>query len=451
MIDFKELAYKYKDEAIKTLQELIRCESVLTKYNPNSEAPFGEGCKDALDYILNKGRSFGLSAKNVANYAGHIEYGNNNGELLGILAHLDVVPVTRSEWSYDPFDLTIKDGKMYGRGTTDDKGPLVASLFALKLLKDNQIKLNKKVRLIMGCDEESGSRCLERYFKEEEMPKLGFSPDAEFPVIYGEKAHANYYLYLKDDLNIIKSFNSGTRFNIVPAKAIMQLNIDLKDKYLAYLKEKNYKGEVVGDTYYAYGVSSHAMIPEKGLNAAFILLEFLALNTDLPLAKYAYKYLTFDPFAKKLKANISDLDMGNLTMNCGVFSYENNVLKIGLDFRIPKDNYTKTLDSLFKESLLPYNFTFEKLGETSIHYVKKDSFLVRKLTESYAEMTGDYVSKPFTIGGGTYAKFIKECVAFGPQRPNTPDLCHIADEYMLLDDFILNIAIYAKAIYELGK
>lgn len=451
MLDFKKLAAAYQDEALKTLADLISYESVLDEYKPNSEAPFGKGNKEALDYILDKARALGFVAKNVSNYAGHIEFGAEDGELIGILAHLDVVPVNKSEWNSDPFTLTIKDGLMYGRGVEDDKGPLVSSLYALKLLKDNHVKLNKRVRLIMGCDEESGSRCLAHYFSKEEMPKTGFSPDAEYPVIYGEKAHANYYLYLNDDQHIIKSFVSGDRFNIVPAKAQMELNKDLSNEYLAWLQKNNYKGEVVNNTYIAYGVASHAMCPQNGLNAAFILLAFLSEYTDSKVAKYATEYLTFDPFGKKLKIAVSDGDMGELTMNCGTFILEDNKLKIGVDFRMPKDKYELEINKAFTKSMADYGFTYNCLSAGSIHYVKKDSFLVKKLMDAYSSITGDTKNKPFTIGGGTYAKFMSECVAFGPQRPGAPDVCHIANEYRSVAEFVEDIAVYAKAIYELGK
>lgn len=451
MIDFKKLALEYKDEALETLAKLISFPSVLDEYNPNSDAPFGDSNKDALNYILDKARHYGFLAKNVFNYAGHIEYGPSDGELIGVLAHLDVVPVTNQKWDTNPFKLTIDNNLMYGRGVLDDKGPLVASLFALKLLKDNHINLSKKVRLIMGCDEESGSRCLEHYFKNEDMPTIGFSPDAEFPVIYGEKAHANYYLYLNDEEKILKTFESGTRFNIVPSLAKMSLSVDLKDKYLAYLKENGYEGEIVGEDYIAYGKSSHAMCPQNGLNAAFILLKFLALNTNSKLAKYVNEYLLFDPYANKLNINVKDDDMGELTLNCGIFKLENNILTIGLDLRIPKDNYKNVINKALETSLKPYRYQYKNISYGDIHYVKKDSLLVTKLMDAYSSVTGDYHSQPFTIGGGTYAKFIKNCVAFGPQRPGSPDVCHIANEYYNVDNFVMDIAIYAKAIYELGK
>lgn len=450
MIDFKKLAQDYKEEALKTLSDLISYKSVLDEYRPNSDAPFGQGCKEALDYILNKGRKLGFVAKNVSNYAGHIEYGQGT-EILGILAHLDVVPVNPSEWDTDPFKLTIKDGYMYARGTADDKGGLVASLYALKLLKDNHITLNKKVRLIMGCDEESGSRCLTHYFTKEEMPSLGFSPDAEFPVIYGEKAHVCYYLYLKDEENIIKSFDAGDRLNIVPAIAKMELNIDLKREYLAWLAKNNIKGKIDGDTYIAYGISSHAMCPQNGKNAATILLDFLFEYTNSKLANFTSNYLSYDPFGKKLNINVTDSDMGELTINPGTFKFKDHILEIGIDLRVPKNNYTKVINEALTKALNKYNFNYKKIDETPIHYVDKNSFLVKKLQESYQSITGDNINKPFTIGGGTYAKFIKNCVAFGPQRPNSPDCCHIANEYKKIDEFIEEIAIYAKAIYELGK
>ena len=181
----------YLDLGYDTLSKLIECPSVLDEYRENSDIPFGKGCKKALDTLLSIGNKMGFETKNIDNYAGYLEYGKGD-ELLGILAHLDVVPVVKDEWVTDPFQLIFYGDKMYGRGTTDDKGPLVSSLIAIKMLKDEGFKPNKRIRLIAGCDEESGSRCLERYLEKEGEPTMAFSPDASFPLIYGEKAILSY-------------------------------------------------------------------------------------------------------------------------------------------------------------------------------------------------------------------------------------------------------------------
>ena len=266
-MDFKELYAKERPYAMEVLKKLISFKTVLDEYKEDSDAPFGMENKKALEYILSVGKKDGFNVKNVDHYAGHIEFGEGD-EILGVLAHLDVVPVNSEEWDFDPFTLRFSLGKMYARGALDDKGPLVASYIALKMLKDMGFMPKKRIRLIMGCDEESGSRCLKRYLEKEEKPTIGFSPDACFPLIYGEKAMTTYDILgdLSDD--IIVSFTAGERYNVVPSYAEMELKEDYSKEFMAFLKEKNYQGEYKDSKYIAYGVASHAMNPELGVNAA---------------------------------------------------------------------------------------------------------------------------------------------------------------------------------------
>lgn len=447
-MDFLKIAQNYREEALELLTKLLSFESVLDEFKPESDAPFGLENKRALEYILSVGSKAGFVTKNVDNYAGHIEYGDGS-EILGILAHLDVVPVNKADWHSDPFKAEIRDGKLYARGSEDDKGPLIAAYIALKMLKDNDIKLNKKVRLIMGCDEESGSRCLKHYFQYEKMPELGFSPDAEFPVIYGEKAMASYDIYLEND-SIITSIEAGERYNIVPDKAVMTLSKNLEKEFLHYLKENNFQGEIIDQKYVAYGIASHAMVPQNGLNAIFILFKFLNEYAPSKLTNYVMQYLAFDPYGEKLKININDSDMGCLTQNVALVRLEDKI-KFGINYRIPVDNYTSKIAEGYMNSFQDIKGSYVLLGSSTRHYVSKDSMLVQSLMSAYQEITGDTKSEPFTIGGGTYAKFIKNCVAFGPQTPGAPDVCHIANEYIVVEDFIKSIAIYANAIYKLGN
>lgn len=442
---------KYLEEGLLLLSKLISYKTVLEHFDPKKEAPFGEENKHALKFILDYAKKDGFKVLNEKNYAGHIEFGKGK-ELLGILAHLDVVPVEGQSWDTNPFILHIENGKLLGRGAIDDKGPLVASYLAMKLLKDQGFIPNKRVRLIMGCDEESGSRCLTQYFKSNELPEFGFSPDAEFPLIYGEKAHMTYnFLGILEEEEIITEFSCGTRYNVVPALAKMKLKKDLKQKYLSFLEKKNYKGTVENDTYIAYGIASHAMVPQNGLNAGFILFEFLQEAYPTKLSEFFTKYLTFDPFGEKLGYAYNDPEMKELTSNVGLIQIKERNLLIGVDCRLPLESLENLVKERISLAAAPYNFKTEILSTGGFHYVDPKGFLVSTLLKVYQEVTKDTKTQPMTIGGGTYAKFIKNAVAYGPMLPGREDVCHIANEYMLLEDFKQAILIYAKAIYELTK
>lgn len=452
MENFLQFAEEVWPEFKKTLKELVAFPSVLDEYREGADAPFGEANKQALHYMLNLGKKDGFKTLNSDNYAGHIQFGDAK-ETLGLLAHLDVVPVTGQKWDNDPFTVIEKDGKLIGRGVNDDKGPLLASYFAMKLLKDKGFKPNKNIKLIMGCDEESGSRCLEHYFKYNPMPEMGFSPDANFPCINGEKAHANIDVVGKtDDKCPIVTFYSGERYNIVPEEAHMTLNKNLSKQYKAFLLEKGYRGEYKKGTYYAYGTASHAMSPEKGFNASFVLFEFLNEYSPCNISDFMMKYVTYDPFGKKLGIDREYPEMGNLTMNVGVVRIDERHVKVGFDLRVPADEMESLIRQNFFDALKDYpDLTFDMPAMTPVHYVPSDSFLVQALVKSYQEATGDYEHKAFCIGGGTYAKFMDKAVAFGPGFVGGEDVDHQANEYIYESDYKKIIAIYAKSIYDLTK
>jgi succinyl-diaminopimelate desuccinylase len=448
--EFIDEAKNLEGDFKKILKDLVGFKSVLDKFNPDSQTPFGTGAKDALCYMLELGKKDGFKTFNQDNYAGHIEFGKGK-ETLGILAHLDVVPAI-GNWSHDPFDMVERDGKLFGRGVNDDKGPLVASYLALRMLKEKNIKPKKKIKLIMGCDEESGSRCLTHYFKYNPMPQVGFSPDACYPVIHGEKAHAHFDIVgtLPED-SIIKELYSGERYNIVPDEAYMKLKKDLSKEYLEFLKNHNYKGEVKDGLYKAYGVSAHAMTPEKGLNAAFILFEFLNNYSDDKIVKIMNDYVTFDPFGKKMGIDVHHEEMMDLTVNVGIFRISDGQFKIGFDSRVPLNSHEIVIRERLNQILKDTGYTYDFPPMSPVHYVPKNSKLVQTLLTSYKEVTGDNTNDAYTIGGGTYAQFIENAVAFGPQFPGRPDVDHQVDEYIYIDDYIKSIAIYAKAIFDLVK
>ena len=445
-LDEKILANK--EYGLKVLEKLISFDTVLREYNPNSSEPFGKNNALALNYLLEEGAKLGFTPKNLDNYAGHLEFGEGK-DVLGILAHLDVVPVNKDEWNTDPFKLVIKDGKLYGRGTQDDKGPLVASFVAMKILKEEGFKPSKRIRLIAGCDEESGSRCLEHYLENEETPTLAFSPDAEFPLIYGEKAIISYVVNGKSD-GVLLEFEAGERFNMVPDKASMKISLNLEKEFLEYLKKNNYNGEIKNGNYIAYGIASHGAMPDKGLNTIFILFKFLSEYTDSKIAKFIDKYFLFDNYGKKAGYYSYDKELGDLTSNVAIFKLHNNEFKMGVNCRCPIDESFDIIDKALDKICGEFGFTHTKPDGSPRHYVSPESELVVKLLKAYREVTGDN-SAPITIGGGTYAREMSNAVAFGPMKPNKVDCCHISNEYFELEDFMDAIKVYYLAIKELAR
>lgn len=452
-IDYLNISKIKLPEAEAMLSDLIGHATVLKEFDPNSDTPFGLENAKALEYVLSKASQDGFKTFQDGNYAGHIEFGAENGELIGVLVHLDVVPTEGQAWDSDPFIMVKKDGRYYGRGVEDDKGPLVASYYALKIIKESGLPVRKRVRLIIGCDEESGSRCLAHYFKTQEVPRTGFSPDAEFPLIYGEKANASFDIVgTLDENEIITEFVCGERYNIVPALAKMKLSKNYETEFVQFLEKNNYEGFYSDGYYTALGVGAHAMVPQNGLNAAFVLFEFLNEVHPTTLSEYVVKYLTFDPYGTKLGIDIYDEDMKELTLNVGFVQIQQGSFRFGINARIPANDYENSIMKAVEDSFGENkNFHFKLLYCSTCHFVDPKSELVEILMNAYRDITKDEINEPFTIGGGTYARFIKQAVAFGPMFPGSPDVCHIANEFMEVEDFIKSMAIYTKAVYDLIK
>ena len=277
-MDFYQYVLDHKEDLLDKTKQLLRIPSVLDAFNPESETPFGEAINDALHYMLEMAKEDGFITKNINNYAAHIEYGSGK-EILGVLCHLDVVP-TGDGWTHPPFEPVIKDGKLFARGSGDDKGPTMAAYFALKFLKELNFESFKRIRIILGTDEETGWRGIQEYFKTEEMPDLGFAPDANFPLIYGEKGFVSFDVTGKTTDTALKTFTAGDRYNVVPDYAECTLNVDLTDEFEKYLSFNGLQGEIKGDKYIVHGKRAHAMQPNLGINAAFILAQFLNEHID---------------------------------------------------------------------------------------------------------------------------------------------------------------------------
>lgn len=464
--------YIDKDELIKNLQELIKIPSVHEEsQNPN--VPFGINTVKALNYILDLGQRLGFRVKNIDGYCGYIEFGSGD-ELIGIIGHLDVVPEGEN-WTYPPFEAKIVDNKIYGRGSIDDKGPVMASLYAMKAVMDyctkNSISINKRVRLILGLNEERDWKCIDYYKAHEEIPSIGFSPDADFPCIYAEKGLISPFLimdysnFLDKDI-VLKNINCNDNpLNVVPKYCscniatknnITTSNINMVVNNLISEYNFNITTEIVNDNelkIISHGTQAHAAHPDLGVNAIsrlIIVLDKLFKNYNIvvPIFDLFTKYIGLDFNGNKLNINVPD-ESGELTLNVGKFYFKNNDLKIGLNLRVPIDTKFELIENRFSKICNDFeNVCCEFTGKKAPLHVSKDSYLVKTLCKIYNEVTSSNV-EPIAIGGATYARAFDNFVSFGANLPGQKDMCHQTDEFISIDNLMITCNIYCAAIYKL--
>lgn len=461
-MDWIKIAESRKDELISELQQLIQIESVLDEESATDEAPFGQGPLEALQFMLAKGEQQGFAIKNVDNKAGHIEMGTGE-ELLGILCHVDVVPVGDA-WSYPPFKGEVVDGKLFGRGAIDDKGPTIAAWLAMKMIKDAGIELNKRVRMIIGTDEETGFRCVDHYFKKEEMPSIGFAPDADFPLINAEKGIAiiNFtQLGTVEDNEQIIAFQAGQRSNMVPdnAKAIIQnVTPTIETEFHKFLEKHMTEGTLTKENeryiITVKGKSAHAMEPEKGKNAAVLLAKFLMNYINTAASKQFILFLVNvfdgDHFGSKIKLDYADEMSGHTTLNPGVVLFHHDRgghIQVSMRYSVSYPFEEKITEA--SQNAATLGFAIDIASNSNPHYVPEEDGLVQSLLKVYRKYTGDE-SKPLSTGGGTYARTMEKGIAFGMLFPGEPDVAHQADEFVVIENLIRAAAIYADAIVELA-
>ncbi len=450
MIDYKLEASKREEEIVSDLKELVAIKSIIDESTISENAPFGADVREALDKFIEMAKRDGFTYKDVDGYAGYIEYGEGE-ELVGVLGHLDVVPLGDG-WSFDPLGGEEQDGYIFGRGTSDDKGPSVSAYHAIKILKDNNVKLNRRVRLIVGCDEETGFRCVEYYKEHEEVPNYGFTPDANFPVIYGEKGIIQ--LYLNSEFNtVITELNAGEVGNVVIGRASAKLSEDLKvEEFTQFIANNNLKGEVKDDAYFIEGKFAHAMEPHEGVNAAVYLLEFISKHHNDEYATTLYNLL-YDYNGKGLNINFEGEYMGPLTMNLGVLRVSSTKQSALIDIRYP-DGYKA--EEVFTNIKDLTDDKFEMIIDTDkdIVFLDPKGEMIQVLESVYRKQTGDNESPLITMGGGTYAKAFENHVAYGmvfplEVHPSIVGDIHSHDEAISRKSLVDGAAVFAEAIVKL--
>ncbi len=417
MTEIRKYLEEKKEEMIEFLGQLIAVRSVQEKAEENF--PFGRSSAKALEIMLDKCREFGFSVENVDNYAGSADFDDNEAAL-GILSHLDVVP-EGSGWTSDPYTLKRENGILTGRGTIDDKGPAVASLFAMRALKELNIPLKKGVRLIFGTNEENGGDDIEHYCEKFPLPPMVFTPDGEYPVINGEKGMLR--IYFSAELGEKMEIKAGEVINAVPMACSVKTDIS------ASLYE---------------GKSAHASTPEKGENAITkFLADYSGNSTALNNLKHIFQHGDVEGsaiFGEK-SANFTCV----LSLLKTVEKFEKTYIEGGIDVRFPFGHTKEDVQKIICGKLEAAGITVDSVIAVDPHYTDENSDFVQSLLRVYEQVTGEK-GRCITIGGGTYVHDIEGGVAFGAEYEGGSGNMHGADEFITEESLLLNAEIMAEAI-----
>ena len=473
---YEEFLELNKEEMLASLQEVLRCESEQRDPVKTAEGeiyPFGEGVQKAFETFLSLAQNMGFETFNADNYGGHVDFKGTGDKVLGILGHLDVVPAAGG-WDFDPYAANILDGKIYARGTTDDKGPMVSCLYAMKALKDAGYQPASTIRLIIGLDEETDWKGMDYYFSKVPKPDFGFTPDGDFPVINGEMGVLVFELARKFTTSHAKglklrSMKGGMAANSVAdyCRVIIRNQKDeeapyvkVREEMAAFREETGYKihAKGVGKSLEitTEGIGAHGARPEAGLNAVSIMMAFLGrLNfvdeDHNDFIDFYNKYIGFCLDGEKLGINFSDEPSGKLIFNVGMAEMNEKAGKLTINVRYPVTMTDEAVYEGMAGTLEKYNLGVLKLKHHEPIFVEPDSPMIRMLVDIYRRHTGDTESQPKVIGGGTYARAVKNVIAYGALFPGDEDLMHQKNECISIDRLEQMTKIYAEAIYKLSS
>ena len=438
---------KYFDQIVQSTVEILRFDS--SQKPAVNGCPFGKETADCLAYFLELAQGMGFETRNYDNYVGEVIFGE--GKDFAILAHLDVVPAG-SGWKYPPFGGVINDDpsdggvlgtKIWGRGAMDDKAPAIACLYALKAIKDQGIVPHRTFKLIVGCNEESGWKCIEHYNKVAVMPEEGFTPDADFPAIYAEKGILHFATYFPINQPPMSALNAGERVNMVCDRAEITLTRKAAGALIGY--QNNVDGTSLSydnttNILTVSGKSAHGSTPDKGANALGAALAFLgSVSAD---CRKAYDLLFADTMGLKTLCD----ETGRLTMSPDVATFKDGILTVTTDVRFPATYPLSAVTDKLDRSGVQY----EIVNYQAPLYNDPNGKLITTLMGVYNAATGKN-DKAIAIGGGTYARALKCGCAFGPELPDTEPTIHQANEYVTLDALRFMSKIYYEAIKAIAQ
>lgn len=447
MKNIEVLIDQMKNEIIQGIQQNLSIYSV--KGEPALDAPYGEAPKQALLDAIIQGENLGLKVVNIDNVIGYAEIGQGE-EMVAILGHLDVVPLGDG-WDFDPLGKDIIDGKLYGRGTTDDKGPTIGAMYALKAIKDSGIQLDRRIRVIFGTDEESGSGCVKHYIETgQEMPVAGFTPDAQYPIINAEKGIMGVMVSKKlaKAVNNLISLSGGVANNVVMPEVSFEIKTGKNLEEFGLSKtEFGYKGSFNGKP-------AHASTPQKGENALYKLAKFAVENSFegeyMDVFNFINSKINFETNGSSLGIKCEDEPSGEITLSVGVIKLQDDEISFNLDIRYPVTKDGDYISQILKKEIEASGLEIKSLNDVKPLYVPQDALLIKTLQKVYSKQTGES-AELIGIGGGTYAKSFPNMVAFGPSFPGDEDVIHQANEYINIENLIKSIKISAISILELAN
>ncbi len=464
---FDELIEKDSSKIMESVQDLVKIRSVAGK--AENARPFGTGPATALQVALDIAKDMGFHVKNLDNIVGFVEYGEGE-DYIAVLGHLDTVP-EGDNWTFSPFSAQLHEGRLYGRGVLDDKGPILAALYSLKAIRDSRVPLRKRIRVIFGTDEETGDMDIAHYLQREKPPISGFTPDADFPVVFAEKG------ILQVDLtraipgqatenncgDLLISLSGGEAVNMVPGHATAEIRTRNPGKLVRKCKEfKQATGfsitaEQSNDRVIirSDGISAHASKPHLGKNAIMQLVAFLSILRFCPAescntGKFLQETIGMDTTGVGFGLDLADEPSGHLTLNAGLLTCSPGGYVLSLDIRYPVTETMENVMQHIRTTVKDHGILPTVRKHQPPLYYPPGSDIIRILSTIFHEVTGDS-GEPVAIGGGTYARRLPNIVAFGPYFPGKVYNIHAADESIGCDELLVIAKIYARAMYILAK
>lgn len=456
-MSFGNKILKYQDAIFRDLGKLVAVPSVC---GPAEDGmPFGRESARALNLILQMAQEMGFSTKNAGNYAGHAEYGSGSG-LAAVVTHVDVVPAGDG-WQTEPFRMTEKNGLYYGRGTADDKGAAVVTLYCLKALRDEHVTGRRKIRAIFGAGEEIASQDLAAYFSQEPMPDMAFTPDSNYGICNREKGILRMNFAGKAGGSpVVQKFTAGTVVNAVPdyAEAVLDCRPDRAEtlKEAARTAKGSFTVEKTegGIRVTSKGKASHAMQPQAGFNAAAYLICLLGkvFSPDElgALLSFLSRAVGSEYDGASLGVRQSDKPSGPLTLNLGIVRVDAHQSRAGIDIRYPVTAKGDEIRSKIEEQAEKAGLSVESAADSKPLYLPDQSPLITLLRDSYAAVMGT-PAELYATGGGTYARNLPgRAVAFGPFFPDEPDRrLHNSNENIDPACFMKHAQICLEAMYRM--
>lgn len=442
--------HRNKDNMLEDLATIVAIPSVFSKDTP----PFGINNIEVLEQISELFMRENLPFINLDNYCGYAQFGKE-GKQIGIFVHLDVVDVDEKDWNCPPFQLTIKDNVCFGRGVSDDKGAVISVFYAFKYLAEQGYKFRNQFRFVLGCNEESGSRCIQYYLNKQGAPEFSFTADGSFPGIFGEKGLINFNIKRNNDNFIF--LKGGKSENSVCAECSVILSeqsaIDM-ETFKRFIEQSGLEYKISKKSFErhitVYGRAAHGAHPERGMNAAAYLLEGLyQAGFQDHTVNYFHERVGIDILGKKAGIYIKD-EFSETSLTLTNLSLDNSNVVFNFDMRYPITADRDEIEKSLKEKFAVDDVKLDIHTSVPPMYVNPDSILCQKLLETYQSISGDYESQFRILSGKTYASSIPNCIAFGPGfKKDGNTRTHGANEFLLIDSFLLQTKIYIEAIKQL--